>query len=127
MDSVRAHRGERLQGSVPKNEDPLASKGVLGLDDLLSEVFAVVADLGPHVVDEERLSEVEFVVRVRHGLEVQSHGSTALDITNLESSSRSVAVNVEELGDFLAILREERVTAALFPLLVEVHNMVGLW
>jgi len=94
---------------------------------VLGEVLSVVADLSPHIVNEERLSEVEFVVRVGHGLEVQSHSGTAFDVANLEAAVGRVAVNIEELGDLLAVLGEMRVATALFPLLIEVHHVVGLW
>ena len=112
---------------MPQGEDSLAPEGILGLDDVLSEVLAVVADLSPHFVDEEGLRKVEFIVRVRHRLEVKSHGGTALNITDFERAGRRVAVNIEELGDLLAVLGEKRVATALFPLLVEVHHVVGLW
>jgi len=111
---------------VPQNENSLAPEGVLSLDDVLGKVLAIVADFSPHVVDEEWLREVEFVVRVRHGLEVQRHGGTTLDIADLVAACGSVAVHIEELSDLLAVLREHRVRAALLPLLVEVHNVVGL-
>lgn len=111
---------------MPKDEDSLAPEGVLGLDDVLGEVLSVVADLGPHIVDEEGLREVEFIVRVRHRLEVQGHGRTALDITDLIAASRRVGVNIEELGNLLAVLGEHRVVAALLPLLVEVQDVVAL-
>ena len=112
--------------SVPKYKDALASQGVLCLDDVFSEVLAVVTNLSPHIVDKEWLREVVFVVRVGHGLEVKSHGSAALDITDLEATSCRVRVDVEEASNFLTVLREERVIQALLPLLVEVHDMVGL-
>ena len=111
---------------MPQGEDSLAPEGVLGLDDVLSEVLTVVADLSPHVVDKEGLRKVEFIVRVRHRLEVKSHGGTALDITDLERAGSRVAVNIEELGDLLAVLGEKWVGASLLPLLVEVHHVVGL-
>mmetsp|Transcript_18193 Transcript_18193/g.21422 ORF Transcript_18193/g.21422 Transcript_18193/m.21422 type:complete len:315 (-) Transcript_18193:21-965(-) len=119
---MRSHKPD----SVPEDEDSLAAEGVFGLDDALGEVLAVVADLGPHVVDEEGLREVEFIVRVRHRLEVQGHGRAALDIADLEAASRRVAVSVEESGNLLAVLREERVVKTLLPLLVEVHDVISL-
>ena len=111
---------------MPDNEDFLASEGILGLDNVLSEVFTIVGDLSPHIIDKEWLSEVVFVVRVGHGLEVKSHGSAALDITDLEATSCRVRVDVEEASNLLTVLREEWVIQALLPLLVEVHDMVGL-
>ena len=48
--------------SVPNDKDSLASESVLSLDEVLCEVLSVVRDLCPHVVDEEWLSEVKFVV-----------------------------------------------------------------
>ncbi len=112
---------------MPEDEDSLASEGVLSLDEVLSEVLAVVGNLSEHVVHQEGLREVEFVVGVGHGLEVESHGGTALNIADLEATSGGVAVNVEELGNVLTVLGEERVGAIGLPLLVEVHHVVGLW
>ena len=113
--------------SVPENKDLLALQSLLSLMDMLSEILAVVRDLGPHVVDEEGLGEVIFVIRVWHRLEVEGHRSTALNVSNLEPACRGVAVGVEELGEGLAILGEERVIKTLFPLLIKVHHVVGLW
>ena len=113
--------------SVPEDEDALALEGLLGLDHVFSEVLSIVADLGPHVVDEEWLSEVVFVVGVGHGLKVKSHGCTALNITDLEATSGRVAVRVEELGQTLSVLGEKGVVETLLPLLIEVHHVVGLW
>lgn len=112
---------------MPEHEDPLGAESLLGLDDVLGEVLAVVRDLGPHVVNEEGLGEEVFVVRVGHCLEMEGHGSTTLDITDLVPTGRRVAVSVEELGNILSILREQRVVKSSLPLLVEVHNMVSLW
>ena len=113
--------------SVPENKDLLALQSLLSLMDMLSEILAVVRDLGPHVVDEEGLGEVIFVIRVWHRLEVEGHRSTALNVSNLEPACRGVAVSVEELGDVLAVLREQRVGSVGLPLLVEVHHVVSLW
>jgi len=112
---------------VPENEDALGLEGLLSLDDVLGEVLSVMGNLSPHVVHEEWLTEVEFVVREGHGLEVEGHGGAALDITDLEAAGSGVTVSVEELGDVLAVLGEERVGSAFLPFLVEVHNVVGLW
>ena len=113
--------------SVPEHEDPLGFESVLSLHNVLSEVLTVVRDLSPHVVYEEGLGEEIFVVGVGHCLEVKGHGSTALDITDLEAAGGRVAVNIEELGHLLTVLREEGVAKVGFPLLIEVHNVVGLW
>ena len=112
---------------MPEDKDSLGLKGLFGLDDVLGKVLAVVRNLSPHVVDEEWLSEVVFVVRVGHRLEVERHGGTGLNITDLEAAGGSVAVSVEELGDVLAVLREQRVGSVGLPLLVEVHHVVSLW
>jgi len=111
---------------VPEDEDSLCLQGVFSLDDVLREVLSFVRNLSPHIVDEERLREVVFVVGVRHRLEVQGHGGAALDITNLVATGRRVGVDVEEFGDILAVLGEKRVATALLPLLIVIHNVVGL-
>ena len=113
--------------SVPENEDALGLEGLFSLDDMFGEILAVVTDLSPHIVEHEWLTEVKFVVREGHGLEVKGHGGTALDIAELEAAGGSVAVCVEELSNVLTVLREERIASAFLPLLIEVHNMVGLW
>ena len=88
-----------MRCSVPEDKDFLALQGVLRLVDMLGEVLAVVGDLSPHVIDKERLREVVFVIRIRHGLEVERHGRTALHVSNLILSNCRVAVGVEELGE----------------------------
>ena len=88
-----------MRCSVPEDKDFLALQGVLRLVDMLSEVLAVVGDLGPHVIDKEWLREVVFVIRIRHGLKVERHGRTALNVSNLVLSNCRVAVGVEELGE----------------------------
>lgn len=55
---------------MPEDKDFLGLEGLLRLDEVLGEVFAVMGDLSPHIVDKEWLTEVVFVVRVRHSLEV---------------------------------------------------------
>ena len=110
---------------MPGYEDPLAHQRVLSLNNILSKVLAIVRHLSPHIVDEERLGEVVFVVRERHSFEVERHCGTALNIANLVAARGRVAVNIEELGNILSVLGEERVVASLFPLLVVVHDVVG--
>ena len=110
---------------MPDNEDFLASEGILGLDNVLSEVFTIVGDLSPHIIDKEWLSEVVFVVGVGHSLEVQGHGGTALNIANLVAASGSVAIGVEETGNAGAILGEERVGEIGLPFLIVVHDVIS--
>ena len=112
---------------MPDDEDGLALEGLLSLVDVLREELTVVRNFRPHVVDEEGLGEVIFVIRVRHRLEVQGHGCATLDIPNFVGACGRVAVAVEELGDVLAVLGEERVVTAGLPLLIVVHHVVGLW
>ena len=112
--------------SVPEDEDSLGLEGILSLDDVLGGVLAVVGNLSPHVVHKEWLSEVVFVVRVGHRLEVEGHGGAGLNVADLVAAGSGVAVSVEELCNVLAVLGEERVGSVGLPLLVEVHHVVGL-
>ena len=57
---------------------------------------------------------------------MESHGGSALNITDLVATSGRVAVNIEELGDVLAVLWEERVRSVGLPLLIVVHHVVSL-
>jgi len=92
---------------------------------VLYEVFSVVSDLSPHVVDEEGLGEIVFIVGEWHGLEVKSHHSASFNITELVAASGGAAVSVEELSNWSAVLGEIWVLAALIPLLIIVKNVVG--
>jgi hypothetical protein len=112
---------------VPDDKDTFGLQGVLSLDDVLSEVLSIVADLCKHVVDEEGLSEVVFVVRVRHRLEVKGHSCSALNIADLIAAGGRVGIGVEELGETLSVLGEQRIVETLFPLLIKVHHVVCLW
>lgn len=47
---------------MPWDEDVLGSEGLLGLDEALGEHLTVVGHGGVHVVDQEWLREVVFVV-----------------------------------------------------------------
>ena len=123
----RTQREHTYGCSVPDDKDFLALERVLSLVDVLGEVLAIMGHFGPHVIDEEWLREVVFVIRIRHRLEVERHGGTALDIANLVLSNCRVAIGVEEFGERLAVLGEERIVQALFPLLVVVHHVVSLW
>jgi len=109
---------------VPYDEDSLGLKGFLGSDEVFGEVFSVLADFGPHVVDEEGLGEVVLVVGEGHGLEVESHGGSALEISELVHTGGGVHVGVEELGNVSSVLGEVGVIESLIPGLVEVDNVV---
>ena len=111
---------------MPGDKDSLRFEDVFCLDQVLREVFSVVADFSPHVVDEEWLAEVEFVVGVGHGLEVERHHRARLHISEFVATHGRVHVSVEEFGEGLAILREHRVIEALLPLLIEVNHVVRL-
>ena len=112
---------------MPQDEDALSFEDFFCLDDVLREVLSLMLDLSPHVVDHERLREVEFVIRKRHCLEVQGHSGTTLEVTELVSASRRVAVSVEEASDGLAVLREVGVVETLVPFLIVVDDVVGVW
>lgn len=109
---------------MPDDEDSLGLKGFLGSDEVFGEVFSVLADFGPHVVDEEGLGEVVLVVGEGHGLEVESHGGSALEISEFVHTGGGVHVGVEELGHVSSVLGEVGVIESLIPGLVEVDNVV---
>lgn len=111
---------------MPENENSLRLKGLLSLDDVLSEVLAVVGNLSPEVVNKERLSEVVFIVGEGHCLEVKSHGGAALNIAELVATSGGVGISVEELGHGGAVLGEISILAAIVPFLIVVDHVVGL-
>ena len=110
---------------MPENEDSLGLECVLRLDEMLNSVLSVVGHLSPEVVHQEGLCEVVFIVRERHGLEVEGHHSAGLNIAELVATSRGVGVGVEELGYGGAILREIGAVSASVPLLIVVKNVVG--
>lgn len=112
--------------SVPEDEDSLGLEGLFSLDEVLNSVFTVVSNLSPEVVYHEWLGEVVFIVREWHGLEVKSHHSTGLNISELVATSSGVAINVEELGEGSSVLGEVCVIAAGVPLLIVVDHVVGL-
>jgi hypothetical protein len=116
----------RWESSVPQNEDSLGLESVLGLDNVFNEVLSVMGNLCPHVIDEEGLGEVVFIVREGHGLEVKGHHSTALYIAKLVAAGCGVGVNVEELGHGSSVLGEVWVLAALVPLLIVIDNVIRL-
>lgn len=112
---------------MPEHEDALGLEVLLGLDEVLDVVVAVVGDLGPHVVDHEGLGEVKLVVGVGHGLEVDGHRCAGLHIADLVAARGRRHVCVEELGGRRAVLGEVGVRETCLPLLVEVDHVEGLW
>ena len=111
---------------MPGDEDALGLEVLLGFDEVLGEVLAVVRDLSPHVVHHEGLREVVPVVRERHRLEVKSHGGARLDVPDFEVARSGVHVRVEELSEVGAVLGEVGVRETLLPLLIVVDDVVGL-
>lgn len=111
---------------MPEDKDPFSFEGVFRFDDVLFEVLAVVVDLSPQVVNEERIGEAVFIVGEGHGLEVQGHLCSTFDISELVSAGRGVAVDVEELGGGSLVLGEVGVVSALVPLLVVIDHVIGL-
>ena len=111
--------------SVPEDEDSLGLEDILSLNEMLNRVLSIVSDLGPHVVDEEGLGEVVFIVGEGHGLEVEGHHGAGLNIAELVATGGRVAVGVEELGDGGAVLGEVWVLAALIPLLIVIEDVIG--
>lgn len=112
---------------MPWDEDVLGFKGLLGLHQGLCEHLSVVGHGGVHVVDQEWLGEMVFVVGEWHGLEVKGHGGSALDITDLVHAGSGVGVSVEELSSLGSVLWEIEVASARVPLLIVIDNMIGLW
>ena len=112
---------------MPWNKDVLGSESVLSLPDVLGEDLTVVGDLGVHVVNEEWISEMIFVVREWHGLEVKSHGGSTFDIAELVQTSGCAGVSVEEGGSLGSHLWEVWVLSALIELLIVVNDVVGRW
>lgn len=111
---------------MPWNENRLGLEG-LGLgDEGLSEHVALVGHLGLHIVDQVRLREVVFIVRVWHGLEGHGHGGARLNVANLVHARGRIAVGVEELGNGGLVLWELLVAASV-ELLVVVNHVIGLW
>lgn len=47
---------------MPHNEDSLCFEMVLCFDDVLGEVFSIVRNFGPHVVNHEGFGEVVLIV-----------------------------------------------------------------
>ena len=95
-----------LPFSVPEDEDSLGLKSILSLNEVLNGILSVVSDLSPHVVDEEWLCEIVFIVGEGHGLEVTGHHVIGLNIAKLVAAGCGVAVSVEELGNGGVVLEE---------------------
>ena len=112
-------------GSMPENKYAFGFEVVLGLDQMLCEVLAIVLYFCPQIVDHEWFWEVVFVVCIRHRLEVKGHGRTALQISELVATSGGVTVGIKEPSNWLAVLWEIWVVKTLVPLLIEVNNVVG--
>lgn len=94
---------------------------------MLCEVFSIMRNLGPHVVDHEWLSKVEFVMRVRHSLEMKCHHGTALHISKLVASNSCIAISIEESCKSCSVFGEVWVIEALLPFLIVVNDMVSFW
>ena len=56
---------------------------------------------------------------------MESHGGSALDISELEVTGGGVLVNIEELGNGCAVLREIGAFTTLVPLLIVINHVVG--
>lgn len=112
---------------MPGDKDVFGSQGVFSLDKGLGEYLSVMANLSIHIVDQEWLSEVVFVVREWHSLKVKSHGSSALNITEFVHTSGSVGISVEELSSLSSVLWEVWVGSSLIPFLIIIDYVVGLW
>ena len=94
---------------------------------MLREVFSIMRNLCPHVIDHEWLSEVVFVVREWHSLEMKRHHGTTLNISELIATRSCVAVSIEEFCDGRSILWEIWIVTTLFPLLIVVDDVVSFW
>ena len=111
---------------MPKHKDALRSEVFLCFYEVLSEVFALVTDLCPHVVNHERLCEIVLVVAKRHCFEVECHHGATFNVAKFVSTFCCVAIDIEELGHRSSVFWEVGVCAARLPLLVKINNVVGL-
>jgi len=111
---------------VPEDEDTLGLEVVFCFDDVHSFEFSVVRDFRVHVIDHKGLSKVVLVIAVRHSLEMKRHHRSTLDVSKLIAAGGGVHVGVEELGKRGAVFGEVGVASAFLPLLVEVHNVIGV-
>ena len=112
---------------MPQYENLLGFQMVLSLNDVLSEILAVMRNFCPHIVDHERFCKVVLVVAERHSLEVKSHHCSAFDVTEFVVACGSVHICVKEFSERSTVFREIWVFSAFFPFLVVVHNVIGLW
>ena len=94
---------------------------------MLREVFSIMRNLCPHIVHHKWLGEVVFVVREWHSLEMKRHHGTTLNISKLIAAHSCVAISIEELCNGRSVLWEVWIVKALFPLLIEIHDVVSFW
>ena len=112
---------------MPDNIDWLTLENIFMIDDLLCANLTIMRYLSPHIIDQEWLCEVVFVVRVWHSLEVQGHSGSWFYITKFVATCSGVHVWVEESSGILSILGEKWIVKTLIELLIIVNDMVSLW
>ena len=94
---------------MPWNEDSLGSQSFLCFEDVLGEHLSVVGNLSVHIVDQEWLGEVVFVVGEWHGSEMKSHSGSAINVSEFVHTCGSVTVSVKELSSLGSVLWEIKV------------------
>lgn len=94
---------------------------------MFDHVLSVVVDFSPEVIDHEGLSEVVFIVGERHGLKMECHSCSTLEISELVFTSGCVAIGVEELSHGSSVFREVWVFSSVVPFLIVVDNVISLW
>ena len=114
-------------GSVPWNKDAFCLQSVLSSHNLFGEYVSIMRDNSLHIVDQEWLGEVIFVVRIWHGLEVEGHSGSTLNITEFVHTGCSVSIGVEKLSSLSSVLWEVSVVSTLVPFLIVVNNVISLW
>jgi len=112
---------------VPEDEDSLGPESFFSLDEMFDHVLSVVVDFSPEIVDHEGLSEVVFIVGERHGFEMECHGCSTLEISELVFASSGVAIGVKELSHGSSVFREVWVFSSVVPFLIVVDNVISLW
>ena len=112
---------------MPWDENTFSSESIFSSDDSFGEDVTVVGNFGVHIVDKEWFSEMIFIVREWHCLEVKSHSGSTFDITDFIHTSSGVGISVEELSSSGQVFWEVWVSSTFVPFLIVIDNMESLW